>query len=113
MECRILAEASLSKLKVQLRMADMLQAAREQLGDMLIVQAHEDLPALLAGAHHALISQAAQLVRDGGLAETEELDQVADVHLSGAQGSDDAHPSRIAQRLEQAGDLLRSLLIQG
>ena len=54
-------------------MAHEIQTALEKLGDVLIIEADEYLAALLARSHHPFISQAAQLVRNGGFAETKEV----------------------------------------
>jgi hypothetical protein len=44
---------------------DVIQAALEQIDDVLIVQAVINLAALFAGTHEAHLPQAAQLMRNG------------------------------------------------
>ena len=63
-------------------MADMLQALPEQVGDVFVIQAIENLAALFAGADNAHLAQAAHLVGDRRLAKPDCLNDGADVQFA-------------------------------
>ena len=68
-----------------LTMLHVVQAVAEQVGNVNIFQAIEDLPALFARSNQPHLAQAAQVVRQGRYAEADCLGQRADIHLAGSQ----------------------------
>ncbi len=94
-------------------MQHMIEAALEEVGDVLIIQAVEHLAPLFAGAHQPHLAQGAELVGDGRLADPHQLCQGADVDLAVRQDGDDAHPRGIAEGLEQFGHFSRRAIIKG
>ena len=59
-------------MEQRLAMPHMIQAALEELGNVIVIQGDVYLPALLAGTHQAFITETAQLVRNSGLAQPDD-----------------------------------------
>jgi len=84
-------------------MQNMVEPTLEQLDDMLIVQGHEDVASLLAGADEAFVAQTAQLMRNGGPGQPEALHQFAHTHLAAHERIEDAHAGGVAEGSEEIG----------
>src|SRR5687768_10458931 len=76
---------------IALSVTDVVQPLPVQGGHVVVVEAVEHLPTVLAGPHQAHLPQPAHVVRHGRLADGGGLGQRADVQLAGCQRRDDAH----------------------
>lgn len=86
-----------SEMVHHLSMQNVIQTALEELDDMIVVQANIDITPLFAGADESLVTQTAQLMRDGGFSQTKPLDQFADSNFPFKQGADDENARWVAQ----------------
>lgn len=85
-------------------MLHVFKSPPEQLGNMFVIEAVENLPPYLTGAHDALQAQSAQLMRDGGRAHLEFLCQHADAHFVFDERGNDPHAAGVAESAEQVGE---------
>ena len=89
-----------------------LEALLEEADDVVIVRDVVDVLAGAARLHEPHAAQQAELVGDGGLAEPEQLGEVADRHLGPGQGVEDAHAGGVPEDLEGLGQGGRRGVIQ-
>ena len=83
----------------------MVETAFEQFDHMIIIETNEDVTPLFACANEALVAQSAQLMRNGRLGQPQALHQFADTNLPIEQSADDENTGRVAQRIEQVGEI--------
>ena len=82
------------------------QALLEQADDVLVVERVVDLPPSAPRAHEAHAAQQPQLVRDGRLADPDQLGDIADAQLSAGERVENPDSRRIAQHSERVGERL-------
>lgn len=88
-----------------LSMQNVVETALKEFDDMIVIKADKDIASLFAGADKPLVAQSAQLMRDGGFSQTKPLDQFTDTDFPFKQGRNNEDARRIAQRIEQVGEI--------
>ena len=83
----------------------------EQLRDVRIVQAVDDLLAAALADHEPELAQRPQLVRDGGRLHADRLGQRADRARALLQAPEDLHAARTGEHLHALGDRARQLSV--
>ena len=85
----------------------MLEALREQPGDVVVVECVEDQPPGPARTDQTEAAEEPQLMRRGGLAQPDQRGKVADAQLSARERVQDADARRITQGPERLGERCR------
>ena len=73
----------------------MVETAFEQFDHMIIIEADKYIASLFAGADESLVTQAAQLMGDGGFGDTQAIHQFANSNFPIQQGGDDQNACRV------------------
>jgi hypothetical protein len=81
-----------------------LEPLRKQADDVLIVEGIEDHLSGAAGTYHAQVTEEAELVGHGRLAEPEQAGNIADAQLGAGNRVEDTHASDVAEHLERLGE---------
>jgi hypothetical protein len=92
-------------LESRFRLLDVRHGEPEQLDDVLIVERIEHLPARTPGSDEPHSAQQPQLMRDGGLADSDEAGNVAHAKIAGRQRIQNPDAGRISEDTERLGDL--------
>ena len=90
----------------------MLEALLEQADDMMVVEAVENEAPVAPRSHQPHASQEPQLMRDGGLGQTEQLGEIADAQFGPRQRVQHPHPRHVAEHLEGFGERRGRLVAQ-
>ncbi len=93
-------------------MEDVIEAALEEVGDVVIVEAVEDRAALFASADQAHLAQGAELVGGGRFADPDLGGEGTDVDLAFKEGGDHPDAGGVAEGTEELGHLGRGLVIE-
>ncbi len=93
-------------------MEDMIEAALEEIGDVVIIEAVEDRAALFAGANQAHLAEGAELVGGGRLADPDLSGEGADIDLAFKEGGDHPNSGGVAEGTEELGHLGSGLVIE-
>ena len=86
-------------------MQDVIKSALEQFDHMIVIETNEYITSLFAGANKPLVTQSTQLMRDRGLGQPQALQKFTDAKFSIQQNADNENASRVAQRIEQVGEI--------
>jgi len=88
-----------------LSMQNVVETALEEFDDMSVIKADEDIASLFTGTDESFVTQTAQLMRNGGFGHTQAVHQFANSNFSIKQSTDDENACRVAQCVEQVGEI--------
>ncbi len=90
----------------------MLHNLSEEGDDVIVIHEVKDLLTVFAGPNQAQLAQAAQVMRDGRLADAHDLGECADIDLAFHQRRQDAHTAGVAECPEELGHPRGDVLVE-